>query len=56
MGVLASNIDTKSDGFKANEAAMQASVGQARRIRERLGVREARGDQMYRRYLNRVEV
>jgi hypothetical protein len=37
-------------------AAMQASVGQARRIRERLGVREARGDQMYRRYLNRVEV
>jgi hypothetical protein len=37
-------------------AAMQAGVGQARRIRERLGVRENRGDQMYRRYLNRVEV
>lgn len=37
-------------------AASQAGVGQARRIRERLGVREARGDQMYRRYLNRVEV
>jgi hypothetical protein len=37
-------------------AASQAGVGQARRIRERLGVREARGDQMYRRYLNRVEL
>jgi hypothetical protein len=37
-------------------AAMQSGVGQARRIRERLGVRENRGDQMYRRYLNRIEV
>jgi Pyruvate/2-oxoacid:ferredoxin oxidoreductase gamma subunit len=37
-------------------AAIQASVGQARRIRERLGVRELRGDQMTRRYLNRIEV
>ncbi len=37
-------------------AATQASVGQARRIRERLGVRESRGDHMTRRYLNRVEV
>jgi hypothetical protein len=36
-------------------AAIQASVGQARRIRERLGVREARGDGMSRRYLNRIE-
>ena len=37
-------------------AAMQAGVGQARRIRERLGVRAARGDRMSRRYLNRIEV
>jgi hypothetical protein len=37
-------------------ASVQAGVGQARRIRERLGVRESRGDQMFRRYLNRVEV
>jgi Pyruvate/2-oxoacid:ferredoxin oxidoreductase gamma subunit len=37
-------------------AAVQASVSQARRIRERLGVRELRGDHMSRRYLNRIEV
>ncbi|NBQ13402.1 MAG: hypothetical protein EBU31_02010 [Proteobacteria bacterium] len=37
-------------------AAMQAGVTQARRIRERLGVRASRGDFMSRRYLNRVEV
>ncbi|MFO0962966.1 MAG: hypothetical protein U0625_08685 [Phycisphaerales bacterium] len=37
-------------------AATQAGVAQARRIRERLGVRESRGDHMTRRYLNRVEV
>jgi 3-methylcrotonyl-CoA carboxylase beta subunit len=30
MGVLASSIDTKSDSFKANEAAMQASVAELR--------------------------
>ncbi|MFM8640341.1 MAG: hypothetical protein ACKOEL_06870 [Planctomycetota bacterium] len=37
-------------------ASVQAGVGQARRIRERLGVRASRGDQMFRRYLNRVEI
>ncbi|MFO0782267.1 MAG: hypothetical protein U0636_01100 [Phycisphaerales bacterium] len=37
-------------------AAMQAATSHARRIRERLGVRASRGDQMYRRYLNRVEI
>ena len=30
MGGLATNIDTKSDGFKANAAAMQASVAELR--------------------------